>query len=217
VLHAEHGGGNNSAFTVHVVTSAATDTYSAIAAAVGSLKGAKHGGANNRVMGMMADLQSKVSDWTNEDEVRAYLEQTVQGKTYDKSGLIYGMGHAIYTLSDPRAVLLKAKAKELAANKGGDSQKEFDLYELVERLTPEVFLKIKKSEKVIAPNVDFYSGFVYKMLDIPPELYTPICAVSRITGWVAHRIEELTIGGRIYRPAFKNILGGRPYTPMSKR
>lgn len=217
VLHAEHGGGNNSAFTVHVVTSAATDTYSAIAAAVGSLKGAKHGGANNRVMGMMADLQSKVSDWTNEDEVRAYLEQTVQGKTYDKSGLIYGMGHAIYTLSDPRAVLLKAKAKELAANKGGDSQKEFDLYELVERLTPEVFLKIKKSEKVIAPNVDFYSGFVYKMLDIPPELYTPIFAVSRITGWVAHRIEELTIGGRIYRPAFKNILGGRPYTPMSKR
>jgi citrate synthase len=217
VLHAEHGGGNNSAFTVHVVSSAYTDTYSAISAAVGSLKGSRHGGANNRVMGMMSDLQIKIDDWSNSDKIKAYLKRTLEGKEYDESGLIYGMGHAIYTLSDPRAVLLKAKAEELAEAKGGDVYQEFLLYKLVEELTPIAFREVKKSDKVIAPNVDFYSGFVYKMLDIPPELYTPIFAVSRISGWSAHRLEELAIGSRIYRPAYRNVLGGIDYLPMESR
>jgi citrate synthase len=217
VLHAEHGGGNNSAFTVHVVSSAFTDTYSAISAAVGSLKGTRHGGANNRVMGMMAEIQKEVKDWTSKSEVLSYLKKILQGKAYDGTGLIYGIGHAIYTKSDPRAVLLKEKAGQLAKEKGGDVLKEFELYEMVQALAPTAFAEIKNSEKVLSPNVDFYSGFVYKMMGIPPELYTPIFAISRITGWCAHRLEELASGSRIYRPAYKNVLGGQPYIPYDQR
>ncbi|KGE73682.1 citrate/2-methylcitrate synthase [Spirochaeta lutea] len=217
VLHAEHGGGNNSAFTVHVVSSAYTDTYSAISAAVGSLKGLRHGGANNRVMGMMHNLQEKISSWDDSDAIASHLRLLLEGREYDNSGLIYGMGHAIYTLSDPRAILLKAKAEELAQAKGGKLLEEFELYKRVEILTPEVFRRVKKSDKVVAPNVDFYSGFVYKMLNIPPELYTPIFALSRIAGWAAHRMEELSIGSRIYRPAYKNVLGGQAYSRLNDR
>jgi len=215
VLHAEHGGGNNSAFSIHVVSSAATDTYSAVSAAVGSLKGAKHGGANQRVMSMMEHIKKNVSNWSDEGEVADYLRKILKKETYDRSGLIYGMGHAVYTLSDPRAVLLKQKAAELAADK--EYIEEFALYEMIERLAPVVFKEVKGSDKPIAPNVDFFSGFVYKMLHIPPELYTPIFAVSRVSGWCAHRIEEIVSGGRIIRPAYKNVLGRHPYTPIEER
>jgi len=215
VLHAEHGGGNNSAFSIHVVSSAATDTYSAVSAAVGSLKGAKHGGANQRVMSMMEHIKKNVSNWSDEGEVADYLRKILKKETYDRSGLIYGMGHAVYTLSDPRAVLLKQKAAELAADK--EYIEEFALYEMIERLAPAVFKEVKGSDKPIAPNVDFFSGFVYKMLHIPPELYTPIFAVSRVSGWCAHRIEEIVSGGRIIRPAYKNVLGRHPYTPIEER
>lgn len=217
VLHAEHGGGNNSAFTVHVVTSAYTDTYSAIAAAVGSLKGSRHGGASNRVREMFSSIKEGVKDWENRKEVLEYLKKILMGQANDGSGLIYGMGHAIYTVSDPRAELLKAKAAQLAENLGGDAQREFALYELVRELSPRAFAEVKHNEKVISPNVDFYSGFVYSLLGIPEELYTPIFAVSRIAGWCAHRLEELALGSRIYRPAFKNVLGGRPFIPMKDR
>jgi citrate synthase len=217
VLHAEHGGGNNSAFTVHVVTSAYTDTYSAIAAAVGSLKGSRHGGASNRVREMVNNIKENVSDWENRREVLEYLKKILQGKAHDGSGLIYGMGHAIYTLSDPRAELLKDRAKALAETKKGLAEKEYALYELIRELSPRAFAEVKQNEKVISPNVDFYSGFVYSMLDIPDELFTPIFAVSRIAGWCAHRLEELSLGSRIYRPAFKNVLGGRPFIPMAER
>lgn len=217
VLHAEHGGGNNSAFTVHVVTSAYTDTYSAIAAAVGSLKGSRHGGASNRVREMMNNIKDNVQDWSNRKEVLGYLKKILQGKAHDGSGLIYGMGHAIYTASDPRAVLLKEKAKSLAENVGGRIQEEYGLYELIQELSPKAFAEVKHNEKVISPNVDFYSGFVYSMLGIPEELFTPIFAVSRIAGWCAHRLEELSLGSRIYRPAYKNVLGARPFIPMGER
>jgi citrate synthase len=215
VLHAEHGGGNNSAFTIHVVSSAATDTYSAISAGVGSLKGAKHGGANERVVGMMADVKEHVRDWNSEEQVADYIREIIKGSAHDRSGLVYGMGHAVYTLSDPRAVLLKEKARELAETKG--LLEEFRLYDAVERLTPQVFREIKGTSRPIAANVDFYSGFVYGMLNIPSELFTPIFAVARISGWCAHRIEELVSGGRIIRPAYKNVLGKQPYTPMAER
>lgn len=215
VLHAEHGGGNNSAFSIHVVTSASTDTYSAVSAAVGSLKGAKHGGANVKVLDMMANIKENVSDWTDEDEIADYLRKILQREAYDRTGLIYGMGHAVYTLSDPRAVLLKRKARELAKSKAFDE--EFRLYTLIERVTPRVFKDVKKTDRVLAPNVDFYSGFVYKMLNIPIELCTPIFAVARIAGWSAHRIEELVSGGRIIRPAYKSVVRHRPYEPMSER
>lgn len=215
VLHAEHGGGNNSAFTIHVVSSAATDTFSAVAAAVGSLKGAKHGGANGRVIQMMENIKENVNDWTDEDEVARYLRKILRREAFDKSGLIYGLGHAVYTLSDPRAVLLKRKAGELAESKQFDD--EFALYNLIEKVSPRVFREEKQNQKNIAPNVDFFSGFVYKMLNIPEELYTPIFAVARIAGWCAHRIEEIVSGGRIIRPAYKNVLGQRPYTPLSER
>ena len=215
VLHAEHGGGNNSAFTVHVVSSAATDTYSAIAAAVGSLKGAKHGGANAKVMAMMEDIKANVSDWSSEREVGAYLRKILRKEAFDGTGLIYGMGHAVYTLSDPRAVLLKAKARELAAEK--EHSAEFALYELIERILPEIFKDEKGTDRPIAPNVDFYSGFVYKILSIPRELNTPIFAIGRVAGWCAHRIEEIVSGGRIIRPAYKNVVGRNRYTPMSDR
>ncbi len=215
VLHAEHGGGNNSAFTIHVVTSAATDTYSAVAAAVGSLKGAKHGGAAGRVRAMMRDIEEHVSDWTDDDAVAAYVRAILRKEAFDRSGLIYGVGHAVYTKSDPRAVLLGRKAGELAAAAG--NERRYDLYQRVARLAPILFQEEKHTDKIIAPNVDFYSGLVYSMLNIPEELFTPIFAVSRIAGWSAHRIEELVSGGRIIRPAYKNIIGRARYTPMDRR
>ncbi|MDR1107569.1 MAG: citrate synthase, partial [Spirochaetaceae bacterium] len=187
-LHAEHGGGNNSTFAVHLVSSADTDTYAAITAGLSSLKGFKHGGANIKVMGMMEDMKKQVRRWDDEGEAADYLARLLKGEAYDHSGLIYGQGHAVYTLSDPRAVLLRDKAAILAREK--NLTDEFDLYRLVERLSPEVFKKIKGSDKHICANVDFYSGFVYKMLGIPSELYTPLFAVSRVAGWCAHRLEE---------------------------
>ncbi|MDN5325802.1 MAG: citrate synthase [Moorella sp. (in: firmicutes)] len=215
VLHAEHGGGNNSAFTVHVVSSTGTDTYSVIAAATGSLKGPKHGGANIKVMKMIEDIKNNVKDWHDEEELRNYLIKILRKEAFDRSGLIYGIGHAVYTLSDPRAVLLKQKAAELAREK--DMEDEFSLYLAIEKMAPELFVAEKKIDKVVAPNVDFYSGFVYKMLNIPIELYTPIFAISRITGWCAHRIEELVSGGKIFRPAYKNVLGKKSYIPLEQR
>ena len=215
VLHAEHGGGNNSTFTTHVVSSTGTDTYSAIAAAVGSLKGPLHGGANLKVMEMMADIKEHVKDWQDDEEVEEYLAKILRKEAFDGKGLIYGIGHAVYTLSDPRAVLLKEKAKELASSRG--LGKEFELYERVARLFPGVFRSVKNSDKVVSANVDFYSGFVYDMLDIPNELYTPIFCIARIAGWCAHRIEELISGGRIIRPAYRNILRNKEYVPLGKR
>ena len=201
VLHAEHGGGNNSSFTTHVVTSSGTDTYSAIAAAVGSLKGPKHGGANAKVMAMMEDIKANVYDWSNDREVANYIRKILRREAFDGSGLVYGLGHAVYTLSDPRAVLLKEKAEQLAEVTG--MVKEFELYKSIERLAPEIFCEVTKNTKTISANVDFYSGFVYKMLNIPEDLYTPIFAIARMPGWAAHRIEELVSGGRIIRPAYR--------------
>jgi citrate synthase len=215
VLHAEHGGGNNSAFTIHVVSSAATDTYSAVAAAVGSLKGAKHGGAAGRVREMMTDIQANVQDWTNDAEVSEYLKRILRKEAFDRTGLIYGIGHAVYTLSDPRALLLERKAGELADEAG--YRERLDLYRSVARLGPMAFQEVKQTEQIISPNVDFYSGFVYEMLGIPQELFTAIFAVARIAGWSAHRIEEMESGGRIIRPAYKNIVGRRPYVPIAER
>lgn len=215
VLHAEHGGGNNSTFAVHLVSSADTDTYSAIAAGVGSLKGFKHGGANIKVMGMMEDIKACVRDWNSEGEVADYLVKILKGEAYDRSGLIYGQGHAVYTISDPRAILLRDKAAELATVKG--LEEEFALYRNIEQLVPTVFKKVKGSDKAICTNVDFYSGFVYRMMGIPVELYTPLFAVSRVAGWCAHRMEELISGGRIIRPAYKCVQPRFPYTPMAER
>jgi citrate synthase len=213
VLHMEHGGGNNSTFAIHVVSSSDTDTYSSIAAAIGSLKGSKHGGANIKVIQMIDDMKANVKDWADEEEVKAYLLRILAKDAFDKSGLIYGMGHAVYTISDPRAVVLREKAKELAAVKGISD--EFNLYSLVERLAPQV-LKMK-SDKQIAPNVDFYSGFVYRMLNIPPELFTPLFAISRVVGWCAHRMEEIVSGDRIIRPAYKHVMSRRTFVPMGDR
>jgi len=215
VLHAEHGGGNNSTFAVHVVTTSGTDTYSAMASGICSLKGGKHGGANIQVMNMMDNIKANVSNWEDEEEVFEYLCKILRKEVYDKSGLIYGIGHAVYTVSDPRAVLLKEKAEKLAAISG--FEKEYKLYTIIEKLAPEAFLKIKKSDKVVCANVDFYSGFVYQMLGIPRELYTPIFAISRVAGWSAHRIEELLNGNRIIRPAYKNVLPKVKYQDLSKR
>ncbi|MDR0320631.1 MAG: citrate/2-methylcitrate synthase [Treponema sp.] len=215
VLHAEHGGGNNSTFTVHVVSSSDTDTYSTIAAAIGSLKGFKHGGANAKVIGMMDDIMKNVKNWESEKEVSAYLEKILKGEAYDRTRLIYGQGHAVYTITDPRATLLRDKAKALAEEKG--LIKEFNLYCLIERLVPSVFKRVKGSDKDICTNVDFYSGFVYKMLGIPEELNTPIFAVSRIAGWCAHRLEEITAGGRIIRPAYKCVQPRLNYASVDSR
>ena len=215
ILHAEHGGGNNSSLTVHVVSSADTDTYSAIAAAVGSLKGSRHGGANIRVVEMMDELKANVKDWSSEKEVSDYLYKIAKKDAYDKSGLIYGMGHAIYTISDPREILLKAKAKELAKEKG--CMEEFELYNMIEHLAPSIIQEVHNSNKKVCANVDFYSGFVYTMLNIPRELFTPIFAISRIAGWSAHRIEEIVSGGRIYRPAYKNVSPERDFVPLANR
>ncbi|NBF40594.1 MAG: citrate synthase [Spirochaetes bacterium] len=215
VLHAEHGGGNNSSFSVHVVSSAATDTYSAIATACGSLKGPKHGGASGRVATMMEAVMNGVGKWDDEEEIGNYLTRIAKKETGDGTGLIYGMGHAVYTLSDPRAVLLKEKARELAAAKGYTEQ--LALYERVEELTPGVLREVRGRTEPISANVDFYSGLVYEMLNIPRDLYVPIFAVSRVAGWSAHLIEEIVSGGRIMRPAYKNILGRRDYVPMNER
>lgn len=215
VLHAEHGGGNNSAFTIHVVSSSDTDTYSAISAGVGSLKGRKHGGANIKVIEMMENIKGAVKDWGNKDEISDYIARIIKKEVFDKSGLIYGMGHAVYTLSDPRAILLKEKARSLAKEK--NKEDEFNLYENIEELVPDVFAKVKNVSKIISPNVDFYSGFVYDMLNIPRELYTPIFAMSRIAGWSAHRLEEIISGGRIIRPAYKNVSEKKEYIPMNER
>ena len=215
VLHAEHGGGNNSSFVARVLTSSGTDTFSAISGAVGSLKGPKHGGANAKVMAMMEDVKANVAKWDDDEEVAAYITKIISKQAYDKTGLVYGMGHAVYTLSDPRAIILKTRAREMAKDRGRDA--EFNLYEAVERLTPEIFYSIKGSGKEIGANVDFYSGFVYDMLGIPAELYTPIFAISRIVGWCAHRIEELTGQSRIIRPAYKSVVVGKPYIPMDER
>lgn len=216
MVHAEHGGGNNSAFTTHVVSSSDTDTYSAISAAIGSLKGPKHGGANAKVMGMIDDIRSNVKDITNKDEVASYLERIIRKEVYDKSGLIYGMGHAIYTLSDPRAKIIKRKAETLVS-RNEEFVKEFELYKLVEELTPEVFDKVKNNGKVMCANVDLYSGFVYKILGIPSELYTPLFAISRIPGWCAHRMEEVHSNKKIIRPAYKSISKPRPYIHIGER
>lgn len=215
ILHAEHGGGNNSSLTVHVVSSADTDTYSAIGAAVGSLKGRRHGGANIKVSEMMEDIKVNVKDWSSEKEVGDYLRKILRKEAYDKSGLVYGQGHAVYTISDPRAILLREKARELAAVK--KCLPEFELYCIIERIFPNIFQEEKGGEKRICTNVDFYSGFVYSMLGIPAELFTPIFAVSRIAGWAAHRLEEIVSGGRIYRPAFKQVGESRLYVPLDDR
>ena len=218
VLHAEHGGGNNSTFTMRVTSSSETDIYSSITSAIGSLKGPLHGGANVRVLEMMEDMKTNVKDWTDEEEVKEHLLKILNKKANDFSGKIYGIGHAVYTISDPRAAILKAKARELAIEKG--RLKEFELYALVERLTPEVFrvFKGEKSTKVVCINVDFYSGFVYACLNISKELYTPLFAIARVSGWCTHRIEELTFSAkRIIRPAFKNVYGKREYFPLKVR
>ncbi|MBN2036197.1 MAG: citrate/2-methylcitrate synthase [Chitinispirillaceae bacterium] len=215
VLHAEHGGGNNSAFALHVVTSSDTDTYSAIAAAVGSLKGPKHGGANIKVANMMNELKEQVNDWQDDEEIAHYCIKILNKEAFDHTGLIYGMGHAVYTLSDPRAVILREKAEQLSFEKSRSD--EFELYRAVERVVPRVFADQKSSGKPIAANVDFYSGFVYDMLSIPGDLYTPIFAISRIAGWASHRIEELVSGGRIIRPAYKSVSRRSGYLPLDNR
>ena len=215
IIHAEHGGGNNSSLTVHVVSSADTDTYSAIAAAVGSLKGRRHGGANIRVVEMMDEIKENVKDWSSEKEIRDYLYKIAKKQAFDKTGLIYGMGHAVYTISDPRALLLREKAKQLAEEKG--CLEEFNLYRTIEQVASEILMEVHHSDKRICANVDLYSGFVYSMLNIPRELFTPIFAISRIAGWSAHRIEEIVAGGRIYRPAYKNVCEERKYIPIDDR
>ncbi len=215
IVHAEHGGGNNSAFTTHVVSSSDTDTYAAISSAICSLKGPKHGGAAETVAAMFAEIKENVKNWDNEDEVEAYVTKIIRKQAFDKKGLVYGMGHAIYTLSDPRSVLLKEKARELAVLKG--REKEFALYELVEKVTPRVFFNEKHHSKPLCANVDFYSGFVYSMLGISHDLYTPLFSMSRIVGWCAHRIEEIVSGGRIIRPAYKSISNKLTYIPLEER
>ena len=215
VLHMEHGGGNNSTFTTRVVTSAGSDTYSVIAAALSSLKGPKHGGANIKVVEMMADLRKEVSDWEDEEEVKEYLGKLLDKQAFDRKGLIYGMGHAVYSLSDPRARVFKHFVEALAIEKG--RHKDFALYSMIERLAPEVIADKRKIYKGVSANVDFYSGFVYSMLDIPLELYTPIFAMARIVGWSAHHIEELVNADKIIRPAYKSIMVERDYVPMDER
>lgn len=215
VMHAEHGGGNNSTFTTHVVTSSGTDTYSAIAAALCSLKGPKHGGANLKVCDMFEDIKANVKDWDNEAEIAGYLRKLLHKEAFDRSGLIYGIGHAIYSLSDPRAELFKGFVEKLAAEKG--LEKEFALYSSVEKLAPAVIQNERKIYKGVSANVDFYSGFVYQMLGLPRELYTPLFAIARIAGWSAHRIEELINGNRIIRPAYMAVKEQREYIPLDQR
>lgn len=215
ILHMEHGGGNNSTFTTHVVSSSGTDTYSAIAAALGSLKGPKHGGANIKVVSMVQDMKKEVKDWEDEDEVRTYLKKLLHKEAFDRRGLIYGMGHAVYSVSDPRAEVFKGFVETLAKEKG--RMKDYRLYSMVERLAPEVIAEERKIYKGVSANVDFYSGFVYSMLDLPLELFTPMFAVARIVGWSAHRMEELINTDKIIRPAYKNVLEPAAYVPLEDR
>ena len=215
VLHMEHGGGNNSTFTTHLVSSSATDTYSVIAASLGSLKGPKHGGANIKVVQMFEDMKEVVKDWEDEEEVSRYLRALLNKEAFDRAGLIYGMGHAVYSLSDPRAVIFHSFVERLSAEKG--KEKEFALYTLVEQLAPKIIGEERKIYKGVSPNVDFYSGFAYSMLNLPLELYTPIFAIARIAGWSAHRLEELSSNGKIMRPAYKYVGHHRDYVPILKR
>ncbi len=215
VLHMEHGGGNNSSFTTHVITSSLTDTYSVIAAAIGSLKGPRHGGANIKVVQMFEDMKKEVKDWTDEEEVSVYLKKLLHKEAFDHAGLIYGVGHAIYSKSDPRAVIFKSYVEKLSVEKG--LHKEFELYNLVERLAPAIISEERKMYKGVSINVDFYSGFVYHMLGLPLELYTPIFAIARISGWSAHRMEELANNGKIIRPAYKPIGEDQSYVDMRHR
>ena len=213
---AEHGGGNNSTFTVRVTSSTGTDTYSAIAAGIGSLKGPLHGGANIQVADMFHHLQENIQDWTNVDEIDTYFTRMLNKEVYNKTGLIYGIGHAVYTISDPRAVLLKELARDLAHEKG--REREFAFLELLEERAIATFGKIKNNGKTVSSNVDFYSGFVYEMIGLPQEIYTPLFAMARIVGWCAHRNEELNFEGkRIIRPAYKNVLEEEQYVPLKKR
>ena len=215
ILHAEHGGGNNSTFTTHVVTSTGTDTYSAMASAIASLKGPRHGGANLKVQRMIDDLKSNIPNWNDEDAIRTYLTKILDKEAFDKAGLIYGMGHAVYTLSDPRKVILKESAKALAESK--DRMEEFELFNTIERISAELITERRRVFKPVCANVDFYSGFVYSMLKIPEELFTPIFAIARISGWSAHRLEELVNKGKIIRPAYKYVGTHKEYYPMEDR
>ncbi len=215
VLHAEHGGGNNSSFTVHVVSSSGTDTYSAIAAALGSLKGPKHGGANIRVCQMMADMQKNITDWKDEDAISDYLRKLLHKEAFDRSGLIYGVGHAVYSLSDPRAQIFESFVRDLSAEKG--RSEEYELYATVARLAPDIIAKERRMFKGVSANIDFYSGFVYEMLNLPTELYTPIFAIARIAGWSAHRIEELINSSKIIRPAYRSVAEKKSYVPLNER
>ena len=215
VLHMEHGGGNNSTFTTHVVTSSGTDTYSAVAAALGSLKGPKHGGANIKVVKMFEDMRKEVKDWTDEEEVGNYLRRLLHREAFDKKGLIYGMGHAVYSISDPRAEIFKGFVQQLAHEKGRD--KDFALYSMVERLAPKIIGEERHIYKGVSANVDFYSGFVYSMLDLPTELFTPMFAIARIVGWSAHRMEELINMDKIIRPAYKNVKPEEEYIALEQR
>lgn len=215
IVHAEHGGGNNSAFTMHVVTSSATDTYAAVSAAVGSLKGPRHGGASLRVKHMMDDLRKQCGDTPSELAIEGYLDKLMDKQAFDEAGLIYGMGHAVYTISDPRAMILKEKARELAEAKG--MMEAFKVYENVENIAPEIFRRKKGISQPLCANVDLYSGFVYSMLGLPEELYTPIFATSRMAGWSAHRLEQLITGGKIIRPAYKSVATKKQYVPLADR
>jgi len=215
ILHAEHGGGNNSTFTTHVVTSSGTDTYSAIAAALCSLKGPKHGGANIQVINMFKELEKNISDWSDDEEIRQYLNKILHKEAFDRTGVIYGMGHAVYSISDPRALIFKEYVKQLSAEK--NRADEFAFYEKVERLSAELITEQRKIFKGVSANIDFYSGFVYSMLGLPTELYTPLFAIARISGWSAHRIEEINGNGKIIRPAYKSVQERQSYIPMSDR
>ncbi len=216
VLHADHGGGNNSTFTNRVVTSTLTDTYSAMAASLASLKGPRHGGANIKVVGMMDDIKKHVKDLTDEEAIRKYLEKILRGKAYDRKGLIYGVGHAVYTISDPRAVLLKKFVQSLAEKK--NAKEEFEFYQRVEQIAPQVITGNRHMYREnISINVDFYSGLVYRLLGLPEELFTPLFAIARMAGWSAHRLEELSSGGKIIRPAYKNVIKHAQYVPIKKR
>lgn len=215
ILHMEHGGGNNSTFTTHLVSSSGTDTYSVIAASLGSLKGPKHGGANIKVIKMFEDMKQQIKDWKDEEAISRYLTALLNKQAFDHAGLIYGMGHAVYSLSDPRAQIFRSFVEKLSLEKG--FEKEFSLYATVERLAPKIIAKERKIYKGVSPNVDFYSGFAYSMLGLPVELYTPIFAIARIAGWSAHRLEEVAINGKIMRPAYRNIGERKAYIPMAER
>lgn len=215
VLHAEHGGGNNSSFTAHVVSSTGTDTYATIAASLGSLKGPRHGGANIKMVRMFDDLRATVTDWDDEDEIEAYLLRVLDKEAFDRSGLIYGMGHPVYSVSDPRTIILREYARDLAGAKGLSD--EYGLLTRVEDVAPRAIAKRRTVYKGVSANVDFYSGYIYRMLDIPEELYTPLFACSRVVGWCAHRIEEIANNGKIIRPAYKSVAGRRDYLPLEDR